>query len=88
MTSVPVGIDRWRQLVRDFERSRLTQRDFAEANGVTASALAYWRRRLMNETEPSPPSSALAVSFVEARPDVDERSARAARWGIVQDIEH
>jgi transcriptional regulator with XRE-family HTH domain len=68
MTSAPLGIDRWRQLVREFEGTALTQREFAEAKGITASALAYWRRRLASEPAP-PPSTSLAVSFVEVRPE-------------------
>ena len=66
MLNPSLGSERWRQLLDECQRSGLSIKDFAERNGVTASALYYWRRRLAAGPMPVP-STALAVSFVELR---------------------
>ena len=68
MFTSSLGIDRWRQIVHDLERSGLATKDFAERNGLTASAVYYWRRRLADEPKEMP-STSLAVSFVEVLPE-------------------
>jgi hypothetical protein len=67
MQNPPPDVEQWRRIVTEFEASGQSARAFAEARGLTASALGYWRRRIARDQQPSAPSSALAVSFVEVR---------------------
>lgn len=68
MFTSTLGIDRWRQIVDEFEGSGLAAKDYARRNGLAASALYYWRRKLADEPRPVP-STSLAVSFVEVLPE-------------------
>lgn len=44
---------RWRRLIRDLERSGLSQREFAERRGVSVHTLRYWLYRTRSE-KPAP----------------------------------
>jgi transposase-like protein len=67
MQNTSPDVEQWRRVIAEFEASGQSARAFAEARGLTASALGYWRRRIARDQQPSAPSSALAVSFVEVR---------------------
>ena len=43
-------MERMREVLRDLDRSGLTQRAFAERSGVPLSTLTWWRRRLGQST--------------------------------------
>ncbi len=81
MTTASLGIDRWRHIVQDLERSGLAPKDYARRNGLAASALYYWRRKLADEPRPVP-STSLAVSFVEVLPERQPEAPAAALYQV------
>ena len=76
-TTAPLGSDRWRDLVDEFERGGLSAKEFTGKKGLTVSALSYWRRRLAGEARTAT-QSALAVSFVEVHQEPAPAPAGAA----------
>ena len=54
------AMTRWSQIVSDLENSGLSARDYAHANGVNASTLAWWRWRLRKDAR-----SATVSAFVQ-----------------------
>lgn len=70
--------DEMQDLMMRWECSSLTQRAFAEREGLTYSAFQYWRRRLLREPlEPAPRERAAPVQLSPVRIIPDARPARA-----------
>ena len=63
---------RWSVVVREFEASGLTLREFAQRRDVNASTLGWWRARLRHyphEAEPARPAAFVEVTLpVPVRP--------------------
>ena len=60
-----------REVIEAWEGSELTQREFAEQEGLSYTAFQYWRRRLKELDEPSDPE------VVPLRIVDDQRPAQA-----------
>ena len=70
---------RWSEIVSDLELSGMSAKDYAHANGVNASTLAWWRWRLRREaTTPAVP----AFVEVEVHPVAEPSPVRVIlhRW--------
>jgi hypothetical protein len=43
--------ERWRQIIRAWKRSGMTQKDFCGAEHIAFSTFQYWRKRVSNPRE-------------------------------------
>ncbi len=61
----------WRDLIRQFEESNLTQTAFCKQQGIATSGLNRWRQRLTDNTPAIAPASQEPSGFVQlgALPD-------------------
>jgi hypothetical protein len=74
----------WERLVRRWQRSGQTAREFGDAHGVRAGALAWWKWRLgtaqFSGARQSPPRL-VAVDVIEDR--ADRGDVDASEWELV-----
>ena len=72
----------WERLVGEFERSGLTQADFAERRGVLVGTLRYWIYKLRGETRAAEPKSVELVPVRVASSAVRHFEAQVAGVGF------
>ena len=53
MKSNPVKTDKWRALVKNYNESDLTMKEFCEKNAIKIHQLQYWLRKFKRELTPT-----------------------------------
>ena len=59
---------RWSRIIREQERSGLTNKEFAASKAVNASTLSWWRRRLRDQQQPLAVKPRVEFVEVEVEP--------------------